>query len=141
MKNLLDPADAAAVDSMGGANELPKMIDILRQQMAFLMAGQGASDDEDLSHDVMLQIQTKAEETANRAFMDSITAETRRFKTAAATLGEEVAPAPTFLDEGVSGLRDLADKMAEAKGYTKQNHHTLRALTPDVHPAETRAGG
>jgi integrase len=158
LKGLLDPTDAATVDAMGGSSQLPKIIEELRHQMAFLVAGQGASDTipdydidtnrysikdpktglgwnagpqqvniegEYLQPDAMLEIQKRADEAANRAFMETVTAEIRRYKANAATLGEEVPPAPAFLEEGVSGLRDLAAKMAGAKGYTKQNRDNL----------------
>lgn len=129
LKTLLDPADAATVESLGGAENLPKAVEDLRKQMAFLIAGHGTTgfaDDENLPPDVMRDIQIKAEMAASQAFQDTITSEIRRLKSAAATLGEAVPPAPKFIDEGVTGIRQLAERMANDKSYTKQFRDSLR---------------
>jgi hypothetical protein len=129
LKSLLDPADATAVETVGGPSGLSPTIESLRVQMAFLMAGQGATDfpeDEDLAPDAMREIQIKAEQAAQTAFADTIKAETRRLKGAAAALDEAVPPTPTFLDEGVTGIRELAERMADDKSYTKQLRDSLR---------------
>ena len=129
LRKLLDPADAATVESLGGAENLPKAVEDLRKQMAFLIAGQGATgflDDEDLPPDAMRDIQIKAEMAARQAFQDTITSEIRRLKSTAATLGEVVPPAPKFIDEGVTGIRQLAERMANDKSYTKQFRDSLR---------------
>ncbi|MES2666093.1 MAG: site-specific integrase [Pseudomonadota bacterium] len=129
LKTLLDPADAATVETLGGPQNLPKAVDGLREQVAFLIAGYGAMgfpDDEDLPPDAMRDIQIKAEMAAQQAFQDTITSELRRLKGTAAMLGEAVPPAPTFLDEGVTGIRELAEKMADDKQYTKQHRDSLR---------------
>jgi hypothetical protein len=129
LKSLLDPVDAAAVEALGGPSGLSPAIEGLRGQAALLMAGQGAADfpeDEDLPPDAMREIQIKAERAAQKAFADIVMAETRRFKGAAAALGEAVLPAPPFLDEGVTGVRELAERMADDKSYTKQNRDSLR---------------
>ena len=129
LRKLLDPADVATVESLGGAENLPKAVEDLRKQMAFLIAGHGATgfpDDEDLPADAMRDIQIKAEIAARQAFQDTITSEIRRMKRTAATLGEVVPPAPKFIDEGVTGIRQLAERMANDKSYTKQFRDSLR---------------
>jgi hypothetical protein len=109
LKSLLDPADTATVQNLGGAQNLPKAVDDLRTQAAFLIAGMGAgetSDDEDLPPDARREIAQKAELAGQQAYLATLTAEIRRLKAAAATLNEVTSPAPAFIDEGVSGVRD-----------------------------------
>jgi integrase len=156
LRKLLDPADAAAVDSLGGVAGLVEAVEGLRKQAAFLMAGEGVTSSamevdevrwdaknaagkwsaafvpfkvdtggEDLPPDAMREIQTRAEVAAHRAFSDTVTAEIRRLKGVAAALKAPLPPAPAFLDEGASGIRDIADHMADAKGYTKQLRDSL----------------
>ncbi|GGH63131.1 hypothetical protein GVY41_19000 [Frigidibacter albus] len=128
-KALLFPADAGAVESLGGRQYLPRAVESLRQQAAFLIAGHGATDiadDEELSPDVMREIQLKADLAAHEAFQTTITAEIRRLKSISATLEVAVPPAPAFLDEGVTGIRELAERMADDKSYTKQFRDSLR---------------
>lgn len=129
LKSLLAPADAATVDSLGGPSQLPVTIEGLRKQAAFLIAGRGATgypEDEDLPPDAMRDIQIKAEQAASNAFAETIEAEIRRLKNIAADVSETIQPAPEFLDEGVTGIHELAERMADAKGYTKQLRDSLR---------------
>ena len=44
LKELLDPADAAAVEALGGPHNISKAIEELREQIAFLYAGLDAGD-------------------------------------------------------------------------------------------------
>jgi hypothetical protein len=109
LKSLLDPADTATVQNLGGAQNLPKAVDDLRTQAAFLIAGMGAgetSDDEDLPPDARREIAQKAELAGQQAYLATLTAEIRRLKAAADTLTEVTSPAPAFIDEGASGVRD-----------------------------------
>jgi hypothetical protein len=131
----LAPADAATVESIGGPSQLPVTIEELRKQAAFLIAGRGATgypEDEDLPPDAMRDIQIKAEQAASNAFAETIEAEIRRLKNIAADVSETIQPAPEFLDEGVTGIHELAERMADAKGYTIQLRDSLRytPLTP-----------
>jgi len=142
LKLLLDPADASTVDSLGGAQNLPKAIADLRKWMAFRVLDHAKSkpgpmdrdpedeeeegEGEDLPPGVMGEIEIKARLAAYQAFQDTVTAEIRRLKGAATTLGEAVPPTPAFLDEGVAGVRELAERMANDKGYTKQLRDALR---------------
>lgn len=83
LKALLDPAEVAAVESLGGPQHLSRAVGGLRTQMAFLIAGQGATEfanDEDLPPDVMRDIQIKAEAAAHQAFQETVIAEIRRLK-------------------------------------------------------------
>jgi integrase len=80
---------------------------------------------EDLPPDAMRDLQARAEANAQRAFMDSTTADLRHFKELAGTLDVSIPPAPSYLDEGDRGIRAIANKMADAKGYTKQLRDSL----------------
>lgn len=143
LKKLLDPADAAAVEALGGAQNLPKTIADLRKWMAFRVLDHAKSrtgpmdrnpeDEEDgeqeeeiLPPGVTGEIEIKARLAAYQAFQDTITAEIRKLKGVATTLGEAVPPAPAFIDEGVSGVRELAERMAGDRGYTNQLRDALR---------------
>jgi integrase len=143
LRRLLDPADAAVVDTLGGAEKVSAMIDSLREQAAFAagtenltqqmsFSADGTSEvrtfapDEELEPDVMREIQIKAEAASNLAFQATITAELRNLKRVAAKLDEHVNDAPEWLDEGVTGIRDLAEKMASDRGYGRENLLKLR---------------
>lgn len=162
LKKLLDPDDAATVDALGGAEQLPALINQLRKTSAFLEAGRGAhepatSDSDwirwdgvapqnskhhepgaalrfdlpqhfhigEIEPDVMRDIKNGAEEAAHRAYQDHVTAQIRKLKATAATLAEPIPPALDWANEGVTGLRELADRFADDKGYTKQNRDAL----------------
>lgn len=125
LKELLDPSEAEVVESLGGAAQVTTLIEELRRNFAFLEAGRDAHIDEELGPDVMRDIKRGAEEVAHRAYTDYVTAQIRRLKATATTLGESVPPAPAWADEGVTGLRELADRYAKDKDYTKQNRDAL----------------
>lgn len=149
LKKLLDPSDAGLVDALGGPSQVVAGVEGLRYQMAYLTAAlpasagyspefdydrsgkrirlpAGADEAPANTPDTVLQaIHDRAEEAAHRAYMHVVTAEIRKLKGMAVALGETVPAAPAHSDEGVIGLRELADKMAEVRGYTKQHKDSL----------------
>ncbi len=129
LKRLLDPADAAVVDTLGGPDKIAPMIEGLREQAAFAAGTENATDlppDADVEPDVMQDIHAKAEHAAQQAFQATMTAELRNLKKVAKKLNEPISDAPEWLDEGVTGIRDLAEKMASDRGYGRENLMKLR---------------
>jgi len=145
LKKLLDPADAALVDALGGPAQVVEAIEDMRRQMAFLiaalpaLAGHGGEFDHDRAgrrirlpagagdvptdtpDGVAQSVHDRAEEAALRAYMDVVTSEIRNLKSIAGSLEEAVSPAPAHSDEGVMGLRELAERYAAAKDCPKQD--------------------
>lgn len=128
----LGQEDRDLLAEIGGAEKLLDTIRGLRRQAAFLVAGAGAgaavrARTADLSpHAVRVADEVEARES--EAALSSLTAESRRLKRVADHFGESVPAPPRGIDEGVSGIRELADKFAKAQDYTVQNREAL-ALT------------
>lgn len=82
-------------------------------------------DAEGIAPDVLQDIARGAEEAAHRAYTDHVNAHIRKHKATAAILSTPIPTAPDWATEGVTGLRELADRYADDKQYTKQNRDAL----------------
>lgn len=151
IKESLAPEDAKLLAELGGLDGLLKVIKDLRADAAFTIGGQGAqypAQDEDYVdgwHDNVTpptritgagmalapdtyrdRIERASERKEIQARIDNLTAETRRMKAIAGELGEDVPPAPIGLDEGHTGIRELAEAFMDAHSYTVQNRESVR---------------
>jgi hypothetical protein len=61
-----------------------------------------------------------------QARLDRLTAEARRLKGIAEALGEDAGPAPIGIDEGVTGIRELAGLFVDAKNFTAQDRESVQ---------------
>ena len=122
--------DRDLLAEIGGPDKLLQTVRDLRAQIAFSEAGAGA--------DVELAIETgsvsghasrvalAADKREHEARTQTLTAEVRRLKTVAATIGEEVPPALKGIDEGGNGARELAAEFTKAEAYTVKNAEKVR---------------
>lgn len=131
LAELLTEDQRAALDAIGGAGRITGHVEGLRKAAAFLTAGSGVTPDEEI--DAATEIGQRASAAADRAYRDSYISEIRGAKRIAGALQIELPDEVPSVDEGVIGLRDVADKFLDAKDYTTQNRekvlHTLRRWT------------
>lgn len=124
--------DRDLLAEIGGPGKLLDTLKGLRQQAALMLAGAGAEvallrETTDTT-DHVLRVAEEIDTRETQAALTTITAETRRLKRVAGTLGEAVPPPPKGIDEGGEGIRELAEKFAGANSWTIQNRESL-ALT------------
>ncbi|WP_375552972.1 site-specific integrase [Roseovarius mucosus] len=131
LAELLTEDQRAALAAIGGAGQITAHVEGLRRAAAFLTAGIGATDaapDEELG--AAAELEQRAQEAAGRAYRDSYVAEIRGAKRIAGSLNVELPDEIPGVDEGVIGLRDVADKFLNSKDYTAHNRekvlYTLR---------------
>ncbi|MCL6286005.1 hypothetical protein M3P21_21040 [Ruegeria sp. 2012CJ41-6] len=131
LSKLLTDDQKAALEAIGGVEEVPAHIAELRKIAAFLTAGEGATEHlaDDEEADLMSEIQHRAELAANAAYREALVAEIRGTKRIANSLKIEVPDPIKGTDEGVLGLRDVAERFLDAKDYTPQNREKLRVTT------------
>ncbi|SDY65253.1 site-specific integrase [Citreimonas salinaria] len=126
LQDLLTGDQRAALEAIGGAEELAPHIAELRKMAAFLTAGMGAEEAED-------PIQQRAQLASDRAYRDSVVTEVRGAKRIASALNVKLPDPVKGIDEGVMGLQDVAERFLDGKAYTLKNRekvlYTLRRWT------------
>lgn len=126
LQELLSEDQRAALAALGGVENLPAEVELLRKAAAFLTAGMGAEPPEDPT-------QARAQLASDRAYRESIVTDVRGAKRIAGAL-QVALPEPTQgVDEGVIGFQDIAERFLASKNYTAQNRekvlYTLRRWT------------
>lgn len=128
----LDPTDRALVEELGGPAGLMAEVRRLRDSVAFVTAAMPGSPDPigadplDVEEDSRTLRLARARDVAGlTAEIGEDTGEVRRVKAVAEALGEKVPPAPDFMSEGGTGLRDLSLRFADARSYTSKNRDSL----------------
>ncbi|OWY08720.1 hypothetical protein B6V74_12910 [Thioclava sp. F42-5] len=130
----LGQEDRDLLAEIGGPERLLDTIRELRKEAALALAGMGsgaalATETESLPPHALRTL-AQREEQEGQAALRTLTAETRRLKGVSRQLGKEPPAAPSGLDEGTVGIRELAEKFTDANSYTIQNKesvlHTVR---------------
>ena len=131
LADLLTEDQRAALDAIGGTGKITTHVDGLRKAAAFMTAGIGATEtapDEEV--DAETNLKHRAQEASDRAYRDTYANEIRGTKRIAGALKVHIPDAIPGMDEGVTGLRDVAERFLEAKQYTPHNRekvlYTLR---------------
>ena len=128
----LGQEDRDLLAEIGGADKLLQTIRQLRQQAAFTLAGRGADvavmRETSEASEHTLRVAEEVDRRETETVVTALTAETRRLKRVAETLGEAVPRTPKGIDESGEGIRELATKFADANHWTIQNRESL-ALT------------
>ncbi|SHJ78222.1 Phage integrase family protein [Palleronia salina] len=125
----LGQEDRDLLTEIGGPEKLLEELRSLRKQAAFAMAGSGADLDlieetEEVDHRVMRQARAE-EQAVLTGHLTAISGEVRPLKRMAKEMAEDVENGPAGFDEGTIGVREAAEKLADAKKYTVQNRESL----------------
>lgn len=125
LEALLSEDQRATLAEAGGVEELAAHVKELRKVAAFITAGMGAETGD--------PIQQRAQDASDRAFRDAILADVRGAKRIASALDIDLPEPPRGMHEGVTGLRDVAERFLDAREYTEKNRekvfYTLRRWT------------
>jgi hypothetical protein len=131
LAELLTEDQRTVLEAIGGAGQITAHVEGLRKAAAFLTVGIGATDtapDEEI--DAGAELGHRAQAASDRAYRDTYVTEIRGAKRIAGALHVELPKEIPGVDEGVIGLRDVADVFLDSKNYTTHNRekvlYTLR---------------
>lgn len=125
LAELLTDDQRSQLEDIGGHQNLLTHIKELREIAAFGFVGLDDHDD-DREPNAMERLHVEAQDDADRVFLSRVQAQTRTAKRMAAALDMEVPAAPKGLNEGVTGLPEVAERFMESKSYTAHNCEKVR---------------